>query len=1079
MTSQSKSHQPVRAIERLRAGVEGAIVDLGTGFSTHPDNRQLRQRLHGSASDRGEFYRQLLHLTYRIIFLLTAEAREVLLDPGASEPVRARYRQHHAVARLRELVQGRRQRSPGDAHGNSWRSLNAVMTALHAGDSSLGLPALGSRLWGPEACPWLIAGSCDDRHLLAAVAQLSYFEDNPYRDPVDWREISAHELGSIYECLLERHPRIHAETGVFELATAAGHQRKTTGSYYTPTSLIERLLDSALDPVLERACGQSDPEAALLALTVCDPACGAGHFLVAAARRIARRLAAVRSVNKASRPVDMRAALRDVVGRCIYGVDIDPMAVELCKISLWLEAPEPGRPLSFLDHYIRCGDALLGATPALMARGIPDHAFKPLTGDDRAVARRLKQKNKRERERPPSPAAAQQRSVALEEAWFQADAWCAAFVWPMRPGEDESAAITHEVWQRLQIAPISVGGRARATVRRLAREYRFFHWHLAFPDVFRSVDQTSETARDPDETSGFDVVLGNPPWERLKLQEKEFFGARNSDIARARNAAARKRLIAGLQRREPDVWHDWQAALRRSGGRSALVRDSGRYPLCGRGDINTYSVFSELNRQLLTDGGRAGFIVPSSIATDATTRFFFSDLMTRGHLRSMFAFREIRRIFPDTDSRQSFALLTISSDRSASTSAQFAFDLRGLEDLEDPERRFALSHADVALLNPNTGTCPVFRTRRDAELTKAIYRRIPLLWREGTPGGNPWQLSFKRMLDMATDSGLFASRQQLLAAGWTPEGNSHVRQGERMLPLYEAKMAHHFHHRFGDYADKLPSSRSTALPAVPSERLVDPGYTITPRYWVADAVVEARLQDRWDRGWLLGWRDICRSTDARTVVASVIPRTAVNDKFLLMLPGLGPHACLVANLHCLVFDYLARQKLGGTSLKYFTMRQLPVIPPDQLRHPRWAAGPMSTWIQRRVLELVYTAWDLQAFARDCGYHGPPFRWDEERRSLLRYELDAAFFHFYGIERDDVAYIAETFSILARREREQHGEYQSKRVILDIHDQMQRAIDTGEPYRTRLQPPPADPRVAHVDAIRPAWARGSPARGNAR
>jgi len=1118
----------VRALDKLRTGVEQAIEAFGTGFLSHRANTRLREALQAGELDKQEYYRQVLRLVYRLIFLFVAEERGALLDPAADAAAADRYLRYYATRRLRELADKRR----GGPHGDLWRGLRLVMAKLDGGCPELALPALGSRLWSDAACPWLMEAECSNRHLLDAVRSLSTVQEGHARYPVNWRNIGADELGSIYEGLLELHPSLDKDAGVFELKTAPGHERKTTGSYYTPTELVECLLGSALDPVLDEACRQRDPEAAILDLKVCDPACGSGHFLVAAAHRLARRLAAVRSGDDEPSPRDVQRALRDVVGRCIYGVDVNPMAVELCKVSLWMEAIEPGRPLSFLDSHIQCGNALLGATPALMARGIPDDAFKPIEGDDREVATRLRKRNRSERKGQMTlhglfgQAAAGQgdvvakardiesaadgsiaairekekrweqlsRSSEFRDAWFRADAWCAAFVWPKQPGDLENAAVTHDTWLRVERDVSAAAPLTRKTVRELARRYRFFHWHLAFPTAFGEVKRDFEEGETTGWTGGFDVVLGNPPWERIKLQEKEFFSSRAPEIAQARNAAARKKAIARLEQEDPALWAEWRAALREADGASHLVRSSGRYPLCGRGDVNTYSIFAELNRTLMAPAGRVGCIVPSGIATDATTQHFFRDLVESQTLASLYDFENRKGVFPGIDRRIKFCLLTLSgAARPAKQGARFAFFLLDAAELKD-DRSFSLTADEIALLNPNTGTCPIFRSRRDAEITKHIYRRVPVLVREANgdrPEENPWGVRFKRMFDMANDSGLFRTREELEADSWHLRGNIFERGGERMLPLYEAKMVHHFDHRFGDYADKPPKSQSTALPTVPAERLADPTYTITPRYWVAEEEVENRLEGRWDRGWLLGWRDITNATNERTVIAAVVPRVAVGHKLPIMMPAVrGPVASLVANLSAFALDYVARQKMGGTSLTYFVLRQLPFLSYAAYAQPcPWSsASNLAGWLQARVLELSHTARDLEAFARDQGYDGPPFRWDEERRFLLRCELDAAFFHLYlgtpgewretgspelleafPTPRDAVDYIMETFPIVKRKDIAEHGEYRTKLQIHDIYDRMQHTIDTGESYRTVLDPPPGDPRVTHPEDGRPEWA----------
>ncbi|WP_300083347.1 N-6 DNA methylase, partial [Propioniciclava sp.] len=422
--------------------------------------------------------------------------------------------------------------------------------------------------------------------------------------------------------------------------SAAGNDRKSTGSYYTPTSLIDCLLDSALDPVLDRAERDPNPEAALLALTVCDPACGSGHFLVAAARRIAKRVAAIRTGDPEPPPERVREALADVVGRCIYGVDLNPLAAELAKVSLWLETLDPGRPLAFLDAQIKVGNSLIGATPALVALGVPDDAFAALEGDDKKIVAALKKQNKAERSgqddlfgddssptldaavagelgaliggvRPASLADIQVRqqrlkaleaNPALQQQRLVADAWCAAFVWPKQPGGPKP--ITDRSLQALArgeaLPPATL-----ATVHELAAEYRFFHWHLEFPHLFRP----GGPADGPGWRGGFDVVLGNPPWERVKLQEQEFFAVRDPLIAAAPNAAARKRLIQALEASNPALHDAYLGALRRAAGESHLLRVSGRYPLAGRGDINTYAVFAEGSRALMNEHGRMGMIL--------------------------------------------------------------------------------------------------------------------------------------------------------------------------------------------------------------------------------------------------------------------------------------------------------------------------------------------------------------------------------------------------------------------------------------------------------------------------------------
>jgi hypothetical protein len=1066
-----------RAREHLREGVEDALLALGNGFLGHAGNQPLRESLRTNALTRDAFFQQLLRLVYRLIFLITAEERGVL-HAVRDTPETGRYAEGYSLRRLRERAV---RRSAHDRFSDLWQGLLIVLRGLAAGESRLALPALAG-LFARDQCTALDVASLENRALLRAVYRLCWLRDDAGLVRVNWRDMGPEELGSVYESLLELVPRISPDGRTFSFAAGdqtRGNARKSSGSYYTPDSLVQVLLDSALEPVVADTIARNPGNSveALLSLSIVDPACGSGHFLLAAARRVAAHVARLQA-NGTPSPPEYRHALRQVVGRCIYGVDLNPMAVELCKVSLWMEAVEPGLPLTFLDSHVQHGNALLGATPELIAKGVPDAAWESIEGDDRKTASALKKRNKAERadqnlsfEFAPGVEgstmalasqvqmldAASDESLAgiqgKEVRWqallesqhyaarrLAADTWCAAYVWRKQPGDLANVAPTHNEWERIRHDPVAAPTLLVDEVQRLAGQYCFFHWHLQFPQVFAK--------------GGFDVVLGNPPWERVKLQEQEFFASRHDEIANAPNAAARKKLIAALPESDPQLWKEWCAASRRAEGESHLVRDSGRYPLCGKGDVNTYSVFAEHDRVLMGADGSVGVIVPTGIATDDTTKEYFQAILTAGHMESLFDFQTGPETFGNlAHGALRFCLLTLRA-RSRKTGVDLFFLAKSATDLRMPERHLILSPADFQLLNPNTRTCPTFLSRRDADINLAIYRRTGVLLREDDEQGNPWGLRFMRMLDMANDSALFRTRAEL-----EPKGD--------LLPLFEAKMVDHFDHRYASLigVENGAGRISRKLVGWYSAMGENPDEFAQPQYWVARREVDERLAGKWDREWLLGWRDICRSTDQRTVIASLIPRAGVGDKFLLMMPSAEPPliAALYANLCSFALDYCARQKFGGTSLKYFTMKQLPVLAPNTYQaEAAWSRRTrLRDWLLPRVIELTYTAWDLEPFARDVGYDGPPFRWDLERRFLLRCELDAAFFHLYGLSRDDTAYVMDTFPILKRRdEKTRDGKFRTKDIILEIFNEMAEAARTGKPYQTRLSPPPADPRVAH-------------------
>ena len=692
----------------------------------------------------------------------------------------------------------------------------------------------------------------------------------------------------------------------------------------------------------------------------------------------------------------------------------------------------------------------------------------------------------------------------------------------------------------------------RERSREVAVRARFFHWPLEFPEVFQRT------------VPGFDCVLGNPPWERVKLQEEEFFAPRDPAIANARNKAERDRLIDALASSaipgERELFRDFESAKHIAEATSAYAHvpasSFGRYPLTGVGDVNTYALFAELILFLRSRFGRAGFITPSGIATDDSTKMYFAEVAGKGKLASFFDFENRDALFPSVHRSFKFALQTLGP----ATLTDFAFFLSNPDQLADSRRRFTLRADEFALINPNTRTCPVFRSARDAEITKKVYSRVPVLIREEEINANgvvsraeenPWGITFQAMFHMSNDSHLFLNER-----------------AHDALPLYEAKMIHQFDHRWSTYEAGKPAQASrkaiaddedgaSAIPvrdATDGEKS-DPGFSVRPRFWVrrrevlariarAPALVvkpwlsgdEASLRDalralrddpatrdlaalatrenvtsgnlltavevaleKRSPKWLMGWRDICRATDARTVIASVVPRSGVGHTMPLFCfdQPVILQAAFLANLLSTVLDYIARLKVGGTHLTYGYLKQFPVLPPstyspDDIR-----------FIVPRVFELTYTAYDMAGWAEDlwCSMDGelkraclaerlesriafdyamkrandgyvddntrylpdavslqttpwepakfPPFPWNPERRAVLRAELDARYARLYGLTRDELRYVldpasvmgedypSETFRVLKDGELRDYGEYRTGRLVLEAWDREER------------------------------------------
>jgi len=1213
----------VAARDKLRQGVEAALLELGQGFIENPANGALRKALTDGALSGHAYFEQLLRVIYRLIFIFAAEDRGLLHPAGTSDQARRVYAEGYSLARLRERSM---RRTAWDRHGDTWEGLKATFGALMRGQEQLGLPALGG-LFAHGVLPNLENARIENRRLLAAIWRLAWLR--PEGQPltrVNWRDMETEELGSVYESLLELEPRASADTRAFEFAEgdeSRGNARKTSGSYYTPDALVKLLLDSTLEPVLNAAEARNtgDPVAEILKLSIIDPACGSGHFLLGAARRAAARIAKHRSPGAPSQD-EFQHALREVVSHCIYGVDRNPMAVELCKVALWIEALEPGKPLTFLDSRIRCGDSLIGVFDyETLRRGIPDEAYKPLTGDDKETASGYARHNRQQREgkgatgfladlKPPATLIDASRALidmpedSLEEiaakraaferlhtgsSWFNLKAACDCYISAFFvlknggvPNSDDlakpSIPLTDHVWSAARgqmIYSLLVGITDKA-----ASDARAFHWPNEFPHIFSR--------------GGFDVVVGNPPWERIKLQEQEFFASRSPDIAQARNKAAREKLIARLEKAEagtPEarLLADFQTAKHAAEAASEFARTSGRYPLTGTGDVNTYALFAEHFARLVRPEGRSGVIVPTGIATDSSTSAFFADLIARKQLVRLIDFENRERLFPAVDSRMKFCILAVG----AAETAAFAFFITNVAQLDDAERKFTLTADEIASISPNTLTAPLFRSRADSELTAKIYGKVPVLIEDRPKGAdserNLWKFTYQtKMFDMADASHLFITKDRLETEGLiAPNSDSDGTPtigAEEYVPLYEAKMIHHFDHRWASYVDGATNEDDDdegARDCTVIEKK-NPAFEPSPRYWVPEyevnlraarvpqslkrafreknaartlksltlwlagyfKTVEGRAMREGDltrilgRGhawrailgtspdrfllnpktlaagvraqletplkandlafltegpdsplaiasallarkqprWLMGWRDICRSTDDRTVIASVFPRVGVGHTIRVLYLDVPPKqaAAFIACTSSLSFDYVGRQLIGSTHLTVETLKQLPVISPESFTSQDLA------FISSRILELTNTSHSMSKWGYDLGYSGPPFAWDETRRAYLKAELDAFFAQKYNLTRDELCYVldpqdvkgtaypSETFRVLKTKELAQFDEYRTRRLVLDAWDRLTASNISAKPIEVRDRSIP--PRLLRDSA----WARPMPA-----
>ncbi|MDC8447480.1 MAG: N-6 DNA methylase [Nitrospira sp.] len=1067
------SREGEAARDRLADQVQLALKVLGSGFlEANPD---LATKLKSGEVNLTDWFNELLRLIYRLIFMMVAEDRNLLHPEKTKAEPRTLYADGYSLTALRtQCIRA----ATWDKHYDRFEGIKIVFRALAHGEERLALPALGG-LFSEDKLPHLQTARLRNKAFMEAIYRLSWLSDKSGIVPVNWRAMETEELGSVYESLLELQPQLgdDGKTLIFasEAAEQKGNQRKTTGSYYTPDSLVQALLDTALDPVLEKIETEADdPAKALLKLSVIDPACGSGHFLLAAARRIATRLARIRTEGTPSL-ADFRHALRDVARCCIHGVDRNPMAVELTKVALWIETVDPGLPLGFFDAQIRCGDALLGVFDLkVLQDGIPDAAYKPLTGDDKDTARYYLQVNKDTKAGQGGfdfgtglATMPTTKPLALDFSAFRdlpedtvdqidakskrfedlhkdqlfiraraaADLYVAAFLLPKTGGVPSATSAhtvptTEDVWRALDQGKIlsSTSEVSKATLRA-----RVFHWLLEFPDIMQR--------------GGFDVVLGNPPWDVMQLSDSEFFAASRPEIAEM-TGARRKTAIEALRDTDAELFDRYQFMKRISLAATEFSRSSDRFTHSAKGKINTSALFADLFFCLCTKGGRSGAILPAEITTSETLSDFMQHLRSQNAIETIYSFENEEFVFPGIANVVKFCLLTLSKSQSNKSAILLANYLRQVGQMAEGERLIFLTPPDLDLFTPTLGTLPILRAKNDAQLTKKIF---------GVPHGcrliqidnsDCWKVDARLgLFNMASDSPSFLEKDSLSTRAHPADAMTFVLDGRTYVPLYEGKFLSHFDHRFSSYHNLgIEKGRGgRGLPPVKLEEYQNPHFEVLPRYWIDRSLVEQKLSDiPWKENWLMGWRDVANAKVERTVTMAFMPKTGVGHTCSLLFPAndIRLTACLCANFNSLILDYAARQIIGGSHVTFGYLSQIVLLRPSFYTRPR------ALFIVSRVLELTYTSHSLTPFARDLGHQGPPFGWDEDHRAHLRADLDAFYARAYGLTRDELRYIldpadvkgpdypSETFRVLKEREISEYGEYRTRRLLLAAWDRME-------------------------------------------
>lgn len=1114
--------------ERARAAAayyEERVADSLSGLVFNTVFPNLASAIADAAPEAplGDVRDAALVLLYRLLFLLYAEDRALL-------PVNNDRYDDYALRPLREDVA--RRIGEHDAFSQSaariWGHIADLSRIIDGGDASVGIPPYNGGLFAKEAGAELLEKvRIPDRVMAPALDALSHERRDGRARYINYRDLSVQQLGSIYERLLEF--EVARENGAL-IVRPNLFARKDSGSYYTPDELVGLILDETLSPLIaerldrfraaldrlrakdsedyrRRELREADPATAILSLRVCDPAMGSGHFLVSLvdtlADHVLEAMAEAASLAGdlgyqsplATQIEDIRDTIlrnakaggwtieeaqlddrhivrRMVLKRCVYGVDKNPMAVELAKVALWLHTFTVGAPLSFIDHHLHAGDSLFG----LWVRDAIDNAAA------RGGGELLYAKALREAQSAASAMQVIERLVDVEiaEAHKSADTYFGvrsqvapldsfvsflhALDWLSLKDRDDKAAV--RAWLDGVFGnPIDIAqGRAEpltdrggeqgerfasilARVRALVAEERFLNWQIAFPGVW---DNWASKGRE----GGFDAVVGNPPWDRIKLQQVEWFAARRPEIALAQRASDRTKMIAALKANADPLFADYEKASARAEDTARMARKSGHYPLLSGGDTNLNSLFVERAHALVKPDGMVGLLVPSGLASDQSSAAFFRKVTGDRQVHAVIDFFNKRYdgtlFFPDVYYRFKFCAYVAGGEQRRFEEASYGFFVRELAEIKDPERVFPISADEIGRINPNSGTAPIFRSRRDKEITSGIYARLPVLVdRSADTAKSVWPLRYATMFHMANDSGLFRNQAELEKdeGAWAVGGNRFDSAIGEWVPLYEGKMVQAFDHRASDIVLAEGNVFRPGQGAdLTDEDHRDPARLPTPRYWVQSSKIG------WDAptDWCLSIKDVTSVTNTRTTIAAIIPRYGAGHTLPVLFPTKGQGGpkytefapLVLANLNSTIFDYLARQKVHGNHLAWYMLEQLPVVPPSGYAR---AFGPKDAAeiVREAVLELTYAAYDMTAFARDLGHIDaagdvlPPFEWDKDRRLRLRAKLDALYFILYGVfdpanpakSRDDIAYIYSTFRQVKDREATAYGRYRSRDLCL--------------------------------------------------
>ena len=1057
--------------------------------------------------ERTEIFESSVKLLYRCLFLFYAEAHHLLPSDAAKAEV---YKKHSIQALCNEARRFRWGARTDTDQYDLWKHLKGLVNAVNDGDPEYGIMGYNGGLFDDTEERFLGQHQLRNDFLSRALYLLVYVEpfdndaDNEYSIP--YQDLEVRHLGELYENILEYTvqladaDRIRRRTkkGV-ELLLASqtkkqsgdtlirkgevffgesALERKQTGSYYTPESLVRFLNEKTLiqplrerfeqayrarfDEFLDEAINGPDigdrrgaaqsaaalverfAEEDLLQFKVCDPAMGSGHFLVDAANQMAglvvELLEEIPDVDdlKVSVTSHPNAWRRRVTRHCLYGVDLNPLAVNLAKLSLWLNCFAKEHKLTFIDHHLRQGNSLIGLRSLEQLKSIPkrkrdgkrkaeqallfdfDDLSEALTDAAKGVASITEiaedDTDTQKAVLDESYEATSERLKPLADLFtaylMDGDVTSEDYgeifscLANGKPVESGFSSDLPEVWERL---------------RAYQERHDFFHWPLEFPDVFGA-----------DAVCGFSGTIGNPPWDLCSANHQEFFSVYDGEFRSLNRKQSLNRLneICESNREIAKKWLRYKQGVDEQ---NAYFAEPSAYTHAPSGRNNLYQYFLLRGFDLLSLGGKIGVVSPSGLYTDKGCQRLRECFFTQSSIDYLYCFENRRAIF---NIHRSFKFVLFGTTKGGTTDS---FRCAFME--HDPERlpiidadSLEMSMNQVRKFSPETLSVMEFSDADQLKVATALYKKSELLGDLRLAGQT---IEFQLELMMNTAAKLFNEAENL-------------QDKEGYLPLYEGKMIWHYDAHWGDpnyYVNEVRASEYTGYPK-PFFRL--------------------------------GFRDVTASTNERTLVAAIIPPTFHGNTIPTIVPKVEGGCSiketwrdtfyLLSVLNSFCCDFIARQKITN-HMNFHYMKSLPIPKPEN--------SELISNVVLNAMRLVCDSsdyknlWEVafdksyinRSFYKDTLY-GPEHeqqirdrlinslnrlteKWEDELsvkdrqsgrrdagdRAQLRAENDACIAHLYGLVRDEFAYVLDTFPVLKKKEEKAFGEFMSKRKCLEEYDRL--------------------------------------------